>query len=419
MGILVSTSHPNDLLKELSINRNVDEQREPRKWGGVVVALILFIVICAIGVWYFKRDTLMSVQVTHALALKSSESGSVLDATGYVTARRMATVSSKITGKVMEVLIEEGQRVALGDVMARLDPTDAKAQYALALAQEANARSQLATLQVQLKQANAQVKRNNDLLGQAYVSAARVEETIAQRDMLESQLQSAKHLLEVAARQTFIANNGLDNTVVRAPFAGVVISKAAQPGEIVSPLSAGGGFTRTGIGTLVDMSSLEIEVNVNEAYIGRVTPKMPVEAILNAYPDWKIPAEVVAIIPTADRSKATIKVRIAIKSEDARIVPDMGVKVSFLEAKAALKEENVLVGVRVPAAVLQKQNGKVFAYVLAADNMVERRELNVGRTLGDDVQVISGLSGGETVVVSPSAELKVGTKVNVAAPKAP
>ncbi|MBI3712435.1 MAG: efflux RND transporter periplasmic adaptor subunit [Burkholderiales bacterium] len=418
MGIRVSTSNPNDLLKELSINRNAEEQREPRKWGGVVVALILFIVICAIGVWYFKRDALMSVQVTHAIALKSSASGSVLDATGYVTARRMATVSSKVTGKVMEVLIEEGQRVALGDVMARLEPTDAKAQHALALAQEANARSQLATLQVQLKQANAQVKRNNDLLGQAYVSAARVEETIAQRDTLESQLQSAKHLLEVATRQTQIANNGLDNTIVRAPFSGVVISKAAQPGEIVSPLSAGGGFTRTGIGTLVDMSSLEIEVNVNEAYIGRVTPKMPVEAVLNAYPDWKIPAEVVAIIPTADRSKATIKVRIAIKSEDARIVPDMGVKVSFLEPKAAVKEENVMVGVRVPATVLQKQNGKVFAYVLGAENMVERRELTLGRTLGDDVQVISGLNGGETVVVSPSAELKAGTKVSVATPKA-
>jgi RND family efflux transporter MFP subunit len=205
----------------------------------------------------------------------------------------------------------------------------------------------------------------------------------------------------------------VDNTVVRAPFAGVVIAKAAQPGEIVSPLSAGGGFTRTGIGTIVDMDSLEVEVDVSESYIGRVQPKMPVEATLNAYPDWKIPAEVIAIIPTADRGKATVKVRIALKVKDPRIVPDMGVRVSFLEA-ARPAEQSQPQGVRAPGAAIVERGGQQVAYALTPENTVEQRTLKVGRAMGDDRQVLSGLSAGDTVVLNPPDELKDGSKIRLA-----
>jgi RND family efflux transporter MFP subunit len=203
----------------------------------------------------------------------------------------------------------------------------------------------------------------------------------------------------------------LDDTIVRAPFAGVVIAKAAQPGEIVSPLSAGGGFTRTGIGTIVDMDSLEVEVEVGEAFIGRVHPKMPVEATLNAYPDWKIPAEVIAIIPAADRGKATVKVRVALKQKDARIVPDLGVRVAFLEA--ARPATTVRPGVLAPAAAIVQREGKDIAFVVA-NGKAQQREVSLGRTLGEDREVLAGLAGGDTVVIDPPQKLADGARVQVA-----
>ena len=224
----------------------------------------------------------------------------------------------------------------------------------------------------------------------------------------------ARRNTQVARDQQAIAENGLDNTVVRAPFAGVVIAKAAQPGEIVSPLSAGGGFTRTGIGTVVDMDSLEVEVDVGEAFIGRVKPGMPVEATLNAYPDWKIPAEVIAIIPTADRGKATVKVRIALKQKDPRIVPDMGVNVSFLERAAPAATQAPPRGVRVPAAAIVEREGEDVAFAMDGEDRVELREVEVGRALGDDRQVVSGLSAGDRVVLAPAAGLEDGSRVQLA-----
>lgn len=241
----------------------------------------------------------------------------------------MATVSAKVTGKVREVFIEEGMRVEQDQVMATLDRIDADAQLALADSQRASARSEIDNLRAQLLSAEADATRMQTLVARQLVSRSEHDQAIASRDALRAQLQRAVHEVEVADDQHAIALIDLDNTIIRAPFAGVVTAKAAQPGEIVSPLATG-GYTRTGIGTIVDMDSLEVEVEVGEAYIGRVQSKMPVEVVLNAYPDWRIAGEVIAIIPTADRGKATVKVRVAIKVKDARVVPDMGVRVSFL-----------------------------------------------------------------------------------------
>jgi RND family efflux transporter MFP subunit len=232
---------------------------------------------------------------------------------------------------------------------------------------------------------------------------------------MRAQMSMAQHNANVAADELKIADNGVENTVIRAPFAGVVIDKAAQPGEMISPISAGGGSIRTGIGTIVDMDSLEVEVDVSEAYIGRVQPKMPVEAVLNAYPDWKIPAEVIAIIPTADRAKATVKVRIAIKSRDARIVPDMGVRVSFLEREspAAANAPAAAARVQVPATALHKDGEQDIVFVLS-DGKAVRHAVKLGGTLGDDRQVLGGLSGGEDVIVDAPDTLKDGDAVRVA-----
>jgi RND family efflux transporter MFP subunit len=403
-----------DLLKELRIDRSAPPPAPSRTGLWIGMGIALAVVVLALAAWaLFGRDDAIEVKTATVAALDSGGSASVLDATGYVVARRMATVSAKITGKVREVMIEEGQRVEEGQVMATLDPIDADAQRDLAASQLAAARSQIGSVQAQLVEAEANAKRLEGLAKQQLVSKAQFDQAIAQRDALRAQLATAQRNAQVANGSLRIASQGVDNTIVRAPFSGVVIAKAAQPGEIISPLSAGGGFTRTGIGTIVDMDSLEIEVDVGEAFIGRVQPKMPVVATLNAYPDWKIPAEVIAIIPTADRGKATVKVRIALKQKDPRIVPDMGVNVSFLEAAKPSAAQQKPQGVRVPAAAIVERDGEDVAFVVDEDR-VEQRAVRTGMVLGNDRQVRSGLSAGDTVVLDPPAQLKDGDKVKPA-----
>ena len=407
-----------DLLKELRIDRKAATPPPSRRglWIGLSVAAVVLLVL-AIGAWaVFGREKPIEVKTAPVVAMASGDasSASVLDATGYVVARRMATVSAKITGKVREVLIEEGQRVEAGQVMATLDPIDADAQRSLSRAQYGAAQSQIAGVQARLKQAEADATRLSTLVSRQLVSRSQYDEAIAARDALRAELLTAQRNAKVAADGLRIADLGVDNTVVRAPFAGVVTAKAAQPGEIVSPLSAGGGFTRTGIGTIVDMDSLEVEVDVGEAFIGRVQPQMPVQATLNAYPDWKIPAEVIAVIPTADRGKATVKVRIALKSKDPRIVPEMGVNVSFLEPAKPQQAAQKPQGVRAPAAAITQRDGQDVAFVVGEEDRVEQRTLKTGAALGNDRLVLSGLQGGDSVVLDPPAELKDGGKVKLA-----
>ena len=401
-----------DLLNSLRIDRNAPP---PPSRKGLWIALAAVAGLLLVGglAWaLFARDDAVEVRTATATAIGGAGAGaaSVLDASGYVVARRMATVSAKITGRVREVLIEEGQRVEDGQVMATLDPVDANAQRALNASQLGAARSQIESVRARLEEAEANAARQQQLVGRQLVSKAQYDQAIAERDALRAELQAAQRNAKVAADGLRIADIGVDNTVVRAPFAGVVTAKAAQPGEIVSPLSAGGGFTRTGIGTVVDMDSLEVEVDVGESFIGRVKPKMPVEATLNAYPDWKIPGEVIAIVPAADRGKATVKVRVALKEKDPRIVPDMGVRVSFLERAAPEKADAPPPGVLVPGAAVVSRDDAQVAFVVA-DGKAARREVRVGRTLGDDLEITRGLAGGDTVVLDPPDELVDGTTV--------
>ncbi len=404
-----------DLLKELRIDRKAPPPEPTSRRGlwitlGVIVALLA---LAAAGWALFGREKPIEVRTAPTVAMgNGGTAASVLDASGYVVARRMATVSAKITGKVREVLIEEGMKVEAGQVMATLDPVDADASRALSQAQVEAARSQVANVQAQLTEAEANARRLSSLVQQQLVARSQYDQAVAARDALRAQLQAAQRNVTVASRSLAISDNGVDNTIVRAPFAGVVIAKAAQPGEIVSPLATG-GFTRTGIGTIVDMDSLEVEVEVNESFIGRVQPKMPIQATLNAYPDWQIPGEVIAIIPTADRSKATVKVRVALAVKDPRIVPDMGVRVSFLEA-ARPQQAAQPKGVRAPGAAVVERDGAQVAFVVGDEDTVQQRALKVAGKLGDDVHVTEGLDAGETVVLDPPAELKDGAKVVLA-----
>jgi RND family efflux transporter MFP subunit len=405
-------SRPDELLKELRIDRSAPPPPRTGLWIGLGIAAA--VLLAAVVAWVLLRGAgAVEVRTGSVTAVGGAGSASVLDATGYVVARRMATVSAKITGRVREVLIEEGQRVEEGQVLARLDPVDASAQRALSAAQLQAARSQVDGVRAQLREAEANAARLADLSKRQLVARAQLDQAVAQRDSLRAQLETTQRNAQVAQDALRIADLGVDDTVVRAPFAGVVVAKAAQPGEIVSPLSAGGGFTRTGIGTLVDMESLEVEVDVGEAFIGRVQPKMPVEAVLNAYPEWKIPAEVIAIVPTADRGKATVKVRIALKERDPRIVPDMGVRVSFLEQAAPAGAAAAKPIVIVPAAAIVERDGAEVAFVVA-DDTARQREVTLGRTLGDDREVLAGLAAGDTVVLEPPDELADGAAIRIA-----
>ncbi len=399
-----------DLLKELRIDRKAAPPAPPGRGPWVVLGVLAALALAGAGAWWMLRHKPVEVRTAPVAAIAiGGESASVLDASGYVVARRMATVSAKITGKVREVFIEEGMRVEQGQVMATLDPVDADAQRALSAAQLDQSRTQVANVQAQLKQAETDALRLHTLVGQQLVSRSQYDQAVAARDALRAQLQAAQRGVGVAGRGLAIADNGVDNTIVRAPFAGVVTAKAAQPGEIVSPLATG-GFTRTGIGTIVDMDSLEVEVDVGEAYIGRVQAKMPAEVVLNAYPDWRIPAEVIAIIPAADRGKATVKVRVAMKVKDARIVPDMGVRVSFLEKPREAKDDKPQ-GVRVPTAALAQRDGKTVAFSVGEDGKVAMHAVSTGIDMGKDKQVLSGLAAGQSVVLDPPAALKDGDAV--------
>ena len=405
-----------DLLKSLKIDRSAPPPPGSRKGLWIALAAIATLLVLAIAGWaLFARGKPQQVQVADVVTIGNGGSGStsVLDATGYVVARRMATVSAKIPGKVREVLIEEGQKVVEGQVIATLDPIDAEQQRTLSASQLQAARSQAVGVQAQLKEAEANATRLGALVAQKLVSRAQYEGAIAQRDALRAQLATAQQNTQVASDALRISAQGVDNTIVRAPFDGVVIAKAAQPGEIVSPMAAGGGFTRTGIGTIVDMDSLEVEVEVGESFIGRVKPGMPTEAILNAYQDWKIPGKVIAIIPAADRGKATVKVRVGLDAKgDPRVVPDMGVRVGFLE-EAKPVQADVKPGVLVPAAAIVQRGDADVAFVVEGEKALQR-SLTLGRSLGDDREVLEGLSGGESVVLDPPDTLVDGARVQAA-----
>ena len=408
------TVEQSDLLKQLHIDRGPD--RPPRRRGRLLAILALILLAGSVGLWLgWSRLRPPVVQTTVArAAAPGGGAGSVLDASGYVTARLQATVSAKITGKVTEVLIEEGMRVRKGAVLARLDDTEARAQLGLAQAQLVAARSQLAEIRAQLEQAERDYVRQQGLYDRQLVSPQSLDAALAQRDMLRARLASAEEQIKVAQESLRVAQVQLDNTVIRAPFSGVVVAKSAQPGEMISPISAGGGFTRTGIGTIVDMDSLEIQVDVNESYINRVTPGQPVEATLNAYPDWKIPGEVIAIIPTADRSKATVKVRIAIKTRDPRIVPDMGVRVGFLESRpAGAAPAPTAAGVLLPAEAVRPDGADGIVFVVADNKKVERRRVTLGADVAGQRRVVSGLREGERVVLSAPPGLEDGQTVRL------
>jgi RND family efflux transporter MFP subunit len=397
-----------DDLASLRLEREPDS-RPGRRWIGWLVLAVLVLGAGAGGWWWFSRERPIEVEVATVSSRQAGTQASVLNATGYVTARRRATVSSKITGKVVQVNIEEGMAVREGQVLARLDDETQRASVALAEAQAEAARRNVNESEVRLNEARINLARLMKLVGVGYSTTAEVDAARAAVDSFDARISASREQVQVAERQIALERTNLDSTIIRAPFDGVVISKDAQPGEMVSPVSAGGGFTRTGIGTIVDMRSLEIEVDVNESYINRVRPEQAVTAVLDAYPDWQIPGRVITTIPSADRQKATVLVRIGFTELDPRILPDMGIKVTFLrdsdEAAPAARPATL-----VPKGAIKTDGKQSFVFAVVNDR-VDRRAITTGGTDGDRVEVLAGVNAGDRVVVSPPAELSPGALV--------
>jgi RND family efflux transporter MFP subunit len=329
-----------------------------------------------------------------------------------VTARRRATVSSKVTGKVIEVNVEEGMAVREGQVLARLDDSTLQAALKLYRAQLEAAKRQIPESEVRLAQARIQLQRQERLRTDGLNTPNDIDNARAEVDSLVARIGSAQEQVKVAESQIAMQETAIEDTIIRAPFSGVAISKDAQPGEMVSPVSAGGGFTRTGISTIVDMSSLEIEVDVNESYINRVRTGQPVTAVLDAYPDFQIPAHVITLVPTADRQKATVLVRIGFAKLDPRILPDMGVKVTFLREEQGAAAPAARAVTLVPQAAVKTEAGASYVFIVR-QNSVERRAIKTGGTDGDRLEVVAGLSGGDQVVISPPPELAEGMLISI------
>jgi RND family efflux transporter MFP subunit len=392
-------------------------EREPEstgrgRWIGWAVAVAL-VAAAAAGAWaWVNRERPFEVLAAAVTSRASGVQAAVLNASGYVTARRRATVSSKVTGKVVEVNVEEGMDVREGQVLARLDDTTVRASLALAEAQTEAARRAVTENEVRLAEARLTLGRVEKLLERGLGTPADLDAARATVDSMAARIEALRQQVAVAERQVDFQKTELDNTIVRAPFSGVAISKVAQPGEMVSPVSAGGGFTRTGISTIVDMKSLEVEVEVNESYINRVRPGQAVTSVLDAYPDWQIPSRVITTIPAADRQKATVLVRIAFEGLDPRILPDMGVKVTFLREAGGDGAAATQPATLVPRSALRTEGDAPVAFVIRGET-VERRAVRTGGTDGDRIEVVAGLQPGDRVVLNPPSELTDGARVVV------
>ncbi|HXE65454.1 MAG TPA: efflux RND transporter periplasmic adaptor subunit [Rhodanobacteraceae bacterium] len=401
-----------DLLHELRIDRaQRDDESRPR-WPWIVGAVIVVLVLAGGVAAFALRGHAATVETSTAVAAASSSDAAVLQATGYVVARRQATISAQIIGTLTEVSVDEGAHVKQGQILARLDPTAYQAQLDSAKAQYAASQANVVKARATLQQDRANAARMNAVVARGYVSKQDAQQANTLVDTDKAGLDAAIKQAQAAKDQVQAAQVNLDFSIIRAPFDGVVTDKAAEVGEIVSPYTAGGGGIAGGLATIVDMNSLEVDVDVNEAYISRVVPGMPVEAVLDAYPDWKIPAHVIAIIPSADKSKATVKVRIALDQKDPRIIPQMGVRVSFLEKKDANRKP--LPGVLVPKSAIVQRDGKDVVFVVK-DGHAERTRVTTGADFSDLKQVTQGLDAGAEVVTTPSADLKDGEKVQAKA----
>jgi RND family efflux transporter MFP subunit len=398
--------------------------RSSRRWLWLILGVLALILVAAAASAFRERKA--EVEVASARKPVNGPAG-VLNASGYITPRRRATIAAKITGRVTSVMFDEGTRVTEGQLLATLDDSDTRRALDSAKADRDSAQAAIADFEVQLRNAEIELRRTQQLVKEGVQTQQALDSSVMAADSLRAKINLAKQQVAASEARIREQQQAVDNCTIRAPYAGIVVSKDAQVGEMVSPVSAGGGFTRTGIATIVDLHSNEIEVDVSESYIAKVQPNQPVTAILDAYPDWSIPAKVRTVIPTADRQKATVKVRISFTDDShvrlidpatqPRILPDMGVKVTFLEdekPKAATDKSAAAAPAvaLVPQVAVHQDNSSKFVFVVKGD-AVERRAVSLGSVRGTDVEILAGLQPDAVVVVKGPESLRDGQSVQI------
>jgi len=387
-------------LSALRIDRAADPvaaARGARRWlviglpvaGVVVLAAVLLATSGALG-------SAVPVRLTPATMVSPMRSGAVLIASGYVVAQRKAAVASKGTGRLVYLGVVEGDRVRVGQVIARIEDADVQAELA-------RAQASLALSRAELHDAERSLARERMLMDSNFTSQASY-------DAAEARYQRVKGGIAVAEAALQSAHVALENTVIRAPFDGTVLTKNADVGEVVAPL-AGSAFSKSAVVTIADLRSLQVEADVAESNLEAISLDQPCEIVLDAYPDVPYPAVVARIVPTADRAKATVQVKVAFRSYDARVLPEMSAKVHFLPrpSRVAVDTQPVLV---VPGAAVAERNGRSVVFVVERGRAVEVPVV-VGRQVGSSVAIREGLRPGVPVVDSVGARLRDGTKVTV------
>ena len=412
----MDSNNNNELLAQLKIDRGQREAVHAPNTAWLVASVLVVLAALAAGAYFLlARDRVITVKTATAIAPSAlSSPAAVLQASGYVTAEREATVSAQIAGMLTHVYFQEGEYVHRGQILARLDDSATLAALHQAQAQQQAAQALLQQYRVQWAEARRDLARDAALIGQHLVSVQALQQAQTQAASLGAQVLSQSRQVAVARAAVQAAQVQEDYTVVRAPFSGVIVDKAAQMGEMISPFFGGGGFTQTGIATIVDMNSLEVDVDVNEAYIDRVHAGQPAVAVLDAYPNWRIPAHVIAIVPTADKSKATVRVRVALQSKDPRILPQMGVRVSFLQRASAAATGHSIVPagmVWVPASSVAHRGGRAVVFAVK-NRRAEARTVTLG-PLRSDLRAVGGIPAGSAVVRAPPADLADGERVNI------
>jgi len=405
--------HPKADLGSLRIHDSHRSGGQTGKRLGYASAVLGAIVIIA-GLAFAFRNQTPVVEVVTAQKPEAGGRSAILNASGYVTPRRRATIAAKITGRVTGVFFDEGTHVHAGQLLATLDDSDTKRALDSAKADRDASQAAIADFQVQLKFAQIQLRRADQLQKAGIQTQEQLDTASTNADSLQAKIELAKQQVQSTEARIREAQQAVDNCVINAPYDGIVVSKDAQVGEMVSPISAGGGFTRTGIATIVDMNSNEIEVDVNESYIARVKDRQKVTAILDAYPNWEIPSHVRTVIPTADRQKATVKVRISFDKLDPRILPDMGIKVTFLSDEPLKKVDAAapVVVALLPNEALHGESGKKIVFLVKNDRL-ERRAVSVGNTQGSQTEILSGIVAGDAVVVKGPTNMQDGQAVEI------
>jgi RND family efflux transporter MFP subunit len=403
----------NTLRPDISHLRIASQDKEERPIGKwlILIGVVATLLVCAGIFLYFFHEPVLTVKVVTAEQSVSGQEHTILNASGYVTPRRRATIAAKITGQVVEMRVDEGMRVAKGEILARFDDVNIKAMIKTLEAEVDATEATVAEISVNLKNTERNLERNRSLYQAGVITARDLDDTKTLFDGTGAKLRLAQKQIEVSRNRLSEMKQELTNYTITAPFAGIVVSKDAQVGEIVSPVSAGGGYTRTGIATIVDMESLEIEVDINESFIAKVTIGQKVTATLDAYPDWRIPARVRTVIPTADRQKATVKVRIAFEALDPKILPDMGVKVAFMEAVAEPEDSGNRVCI--PMESVRRDADKPIAFIYK-EGTIESRPVKTGPSNATSIEILAGIMPGELVVVGNITNLQNGQKARLA-----